>query len=469
MINRRSFINQSAGVALGFLGLHKLIGTGYGDQGYENQVTGYGELLEDAFRILDLPEGFSYQVLSREGAEMADGLLVPGKPDGMAAFRAADDNVVLVRNHELSPDQVFHGAFGLRNQLRGKIDQSKFYDPGKGVLPHLGGTTNVVYNPKTGKVVRQFLSLAGTERNCAGGPTPWGTWVTCEEPGDLTPGTFGTVGHGYNFEVPAYTQPELAAPIPLKAMGRFRHEAIAVDPKSGVVYETEDQGDGLIYRFIPREKGNLQAGGKLQALAVRGKKAFDTRNWEENGGKTVNQGDSLEVEWIDLEGIDSEENDLRQRGAEAGAAVFARGEGMWYGQGAVYFACTNGGEIGRGQIWKYTPSPFEASDHESNYPGKLELFIESTKAELLEFADNLTVAPWGDLIIAEDGPENQYLRGVAPDGRLYTLGRNRYNTSEFAGVCFAPHVPVLFVNIQTPGITLAITGPWQKFAKESVS
>lgn len=465
MLNRRSFINQTAGVTLGFLGLHHLVQKGFGEQGYENQLPGYGPLKEDPYRILDLPEGFNYHVVSREGTRMADGLLVPGKPDGMAAFRGSDNSVVLVRNHELSPDQIFHGAFGLRNQLRDRIDPSRLYDRGNGVLPHLGGTTNIVYDPSSRRVVSEFLSLAGTCRNCAGGPTPWGTWVTCEEPGELGPGEYGLVGHGYNFEVPAYSSPRLADPIPLKAMGRFRHEAVAVDPKSGIVYETEDQGDGLIYRYIPDQPGNLKAGGRLQALAVRHKPSLDTRNWKDIGGLQVEPGSVLDVEWIDLEDIDSEANDLRHRGAKSGAAVFARGEGMWYGQGHVYFACTNGGAAAKGQIWKYTPSPYEGLDHEENYPGKLELFIESPKAELLEYADNLTVAPWGDLVVAEDGSDTQYLRGVTPDGKLYTLARNRYNTSEFAGVCFAPHVPVLFVNIQTPGITLAITGPWQKFSR----
>lgn len=462
-------MNQSAGVTIGFLGLHHLVARGAGFQPYESQVPGYGDLIPDPHRILDLPEGFEYQVLSREGTRMHDNLFVPGKPDGMAAFRGPGDHIILVRNHELSPEEVFHGAFGLKNQLRNQIPAEKFYDPGKDLMPYLGGTSTVIYNPKTGRVVREFLSLAGTSRNCAGGPTPWGSWITCEEPAELGPGEFGARGHGYNFEVPATFLPELANPIPLKAMGRFRHEAVAVDPRSGIVYQTEDMGDGLIYRFIPDRPGHLQVGGKLQALMVLDRPSLDTRNWpkESGAGKLVEQGQALPVTWVDLEDIDSEKDDLRIRGHKAGAAVFARGEGMWFGQGQVYFACTNGGPIGKGQIWKYIPSPYEGTELESTFPGKLELFIESEKAELLEFADNLTVAPWGDLVLAEDGASTQYLRGVTPEGKLYALARNRYNESEFAGVCFAPHAPILFVNIQSPGITLAITGPWQKFARQS--
>lgn len=468
MLKRRSFLKQSAGVTLGFMGLHKLVQTGYSYQEYENEVQAYGELKDDPYRIIDLPPGFSYKVVSRAGVKMSDGLLVPGKPDGMAAFKGPRNSVVLVRNHELSPNQVFEGPFGLRNQLKSKIPHNKIYDPGKAELPHLGGTTNVVFDPKSGTTKREFLSLIGTDRNCAGGPTPWGTWVTCEEPASVLPGEHGARGHGYNFEVPATSRPGLVDPIPLKDMGRFRHEAIAVDPKSGIVFETEDRDDGLIYRFIPHTKGKLEKGGKLQVLAIRGKKTLDTRNWEKPAGKQVDQGQVLDVHWLDIDDIDSDKDDLRARGAEAGAAIFARGEGMWYGKGHVYFACTNGGAIQKGQIWKYTPSPYEGTALEDKFPGKLELFIESPKAEILEAADNLCVAPWGDLVIAEDGSNTQYLRGVTPSGDIYTIARNRYSNSEFAGVCFAPNHPILFVNIQTPGITLAITGPWQTFSKTVV-
>lgn len=467
MIRRRSFLKQSAGVTLGFFGLHRLIENSLGDQKYENQVPGYGLLEKDPQRIIDLPPGFSYKIVSRSGTKMHGGLFVPGKPDGMAAFHGPDGTITLVRNHELSPEQVFDGPFGLRNQLKSKVPGSKFYDIGKGAFPHLGGTTNIVYDPNSDTVVHEFLSLAGTSRNCAGGPTPWGSWVTSEEPGSLGKGQFGAKGHGYNFEVPSFSTPNLADPIPLKAMGRFRHEAVAVDPKSGIVFQTEDRDDGLIYRYIPFEKGNLSVGGKLQALCIRDKKTFDTRNWENAGGKVVAQSDVLDVSWVDMEDIDNEDDKLRVRGSEAGAAVFARGEGMWYGGGSVYFACTSGGELKNGQIWKYTPSPYEGSSLEEKFPGKLELYIESTKATLLERADNLTVAPWGDLVIAEDGPDNQFLRGVTSEGKLYTLAKNRFNNSEFAGVCFAPEHAILFVNIQTPGITLAITGPWERYAKAS--
>ena len=113
--------------------------------------------------------------------------------------------------------------------------------PGSGELPCLGGTTTLVYDTRTQTLEKHFLSLIGTIRNCAGGLTPWNTWITCEETMQKAEGTYDA-DHGYNFEVPASADIGLADPIPLKAMGRFNHEAVAVDPKTGIVYETEDRG-----------------------------------------------------------------------------------------------------------------------------------------------------------------------------------------------------------------------------------
>ena len=170
----------------------------------------------------------------------------------------------------------------------------------------------------------------------------------------------------------------------------------------------------------------------------------------------------MDVEWIDLDNIDNPNDDLRFRGFEDGAARFARGEGMWYGNDAIYFACTNGGPEKLGQIWKYVPSPVEANAKESNNPGSLELFVESMDSTIIENADNLTVAPWGDLIVCEDTEEKQDLKGVTPKGKVYNLGRNAKSNSELAGATFSPDGSTLFMNIQHSGLTLAITGPWSK-------
>ena len=107
---------------------------------------------------------------------------------------------------------------------------------------------------------------------------------------------------------------------------------------------------------------------------------LDTRNWDE---RLVMPGTPMAVDWVDLDDVEAPEDDLRYRAVELGAAVFARGEGMWYGNGAVYFACTNGGSAKRGQIWRLEPG------------GNLELFVEPNDPGLIDNADNLTVAPWG--------------------------------------------------------------------------
>ena len=163
---------------------------------------------------------------------------------------------------------------------------------------------------------------------------------------------------------------------------------------------------------------------------------------------------------MDLDDID--EDDLRFRGFDAGAARFARGEGMWYGNSAVYFACTNGGSAQKGQIWKYTPSPSEGTSRENARPGTLELFVEPNNGKIIDNADNLTVSPWGDLVVCEDSDGDNFLLGITPDGNVYKMGRNAVSESELAGATFSPDGTTLFMNIQEDGLTLAITGPWNR-------
>lgn len=422
-------------------------------------------------RYLDLPAGFSCHAISQVGEEMDDGLLVPGKHDGMAAFASERGRIVLMRNHELYAHDVMKGAFGKLNTRLRHVDRKKLYDAGHGILPCLGAVTTVVYNPRTGKVDKHYLSLAGTMRNCSGGPTPWGTWVTCEENVQCAGLTFEK-DHGYNFEVPATSVPQLTKAVPLRAMGRFNHEAIAVEPRSGVVYQTEDRKDGLFYRFIPNRKGQLAAGGRLQALRLLDQKGADTRNWPSKQSTRIPLGKVMQVTWVELDNIDSPEDDLRQRGRkERGAAQFARGEGIWCDGKAVYFACTSGGSKRKGQIWRYVPSPDEGTTREQHTPATLELFVEPEDSNLLDNCDNLTVAPWGDLIVCEDGVDcedgtkEECLIGITPKGQTYRFARNARNPSELAGATFSPDGNILFVNIQEPGITLAITGPWHKLSK----
>lgn len=464
---RRSFLTRSSMVTLAFAGLHRFAAT-------TALAESAGELdkklQSDFYGTMDLPAGFDYTLFSETGDKMDDGLLVPGKHDGMGAFAGPGGRTILIRNHECGNDTAEAGPFGSKRALLRKVPRTKLFDAGKGKKPAHGGTTTLVFNTKEQKLERHFLSLAGTIRNCAGGVTPWGTWVTCEEDvsrpneGGQTSDDPMEQDHGWNFEVTPTDKPALADPLPLKAMGRFRHEAIAVDPRSGAVYETEDRGDGLFFRFLPAQPGQLAKGGRLQALKLRDQSRADTRNWLE---QKIRVGEKLPVEWVDISNVESPDDDLRYQGHyERGAAKFARGEGCWYGHDSVFFACTNGGAKKKGQIFRYRPSPDEGKSAESRNPGTLELYIEPNDGKLVENADNLTIAPWGDLILCEDGTNPQYVVGVTPEGKIYKLAKT--TLGELAGACFSPDGSTLFVNIQTPGVTVAITGPWASLRKLAI-
>ncbi len=461
-ISRRHFFRSAAAVTMGFSGIGLLAcrhnaGGPIMETRASRTIAGYGPLVSGP--DLDLPDGFICRVIARTGEEMDGGLLVPGRPDGMAAFPGPNGTTVIVCNHELNFNDEDKSAFAGDARRLALIDASLIHDAGFDGRPCTGGTTNIVYDTKSQQKVRQFLSLAGTERNCAGGPTPWNTWLTCEET-VARAGERHALDHGYNFEVPAKAEPGPVRPFALKEMGRFNHEAVAVDPASGIVYQTEDRHDGLIYRYVPNVPGELHKGGRLQALAARGQRSLDTRNWVIP--HLVDEGEEFEVDWIDMENVESPEDDLRFRGYDAGAARFARGEGMWYGNDAVYFACTNGGHAKAGQIWRYAPSPNEGTAEEEKAPGKLRLFVEPNDRNLIDNADNLTMAPWGDAIVVEDGGGENRIVGVRPNGTLYVLGRNARSESELAGPTFSPDGSTLFLNIQHDGLTLAVTGPWER-------
>jgi hypothetical protein len=234
-------------------------------------------------------------------------------------------------------------------------------------------------------------------------------------------------------------------------MGRFRHEAVAFDIHRGYVYQTEDRDDCLFYRFTPKVKNKLHKGGKLQGLSLANYRGPDCRNWKNDDFKV---GQPHKVRWIDLDNIKSPKDDLRIRGRNKGCAVFARGEGTWFADDYVYFTCTSGGKNKLGQIWRYRHIA------NSRFEGELELFFESTNKDILNMPDNITVSPWGDLIVSEDGKGHDRLIGIKPNGKTYLLAENIYNKSEFAGAVFSPNGKILFVNIYKPTMTIAITGPW---------
>lgn len=403
--------------------------------------TGYGPLIPDPNGLLDLPRGFQYRAFSRTGEVMSNNSMVPGGHDGMAAFAGPRGTTILVRNHELSPTS------GTKvSDLNAPV-----YDP----LCKGGTTTLVIGNDR--KLIRHFPSIQGTYRNCAGGMTPWGSWITSEE-NTSTPAEDPAVSkpHGYNFEVPANATGAVN-PVPLKAMGRFNHEAVAIDPRTGIVYETEDRGDGLFYRFIPNKPTELAAGGTLQALVIKGRPGVNTSN---RSGITIPVGQTLEVEWVTIDEpdpiSDRAPTGTRFQGKAKGAATFTRGEGIWFANNELYFTATDGGPFGLGQVWRYVPG---SSTQDG---GTLTLFVESTDKAELENPDNIVISPFGDLFLCEDGDDDQFVVGVTPEGELYQFARNAINDRELAGACFSPDGQTMFVNIQTPGVTFAIWGPWSR-------
>lgn len=441
-----------------------------------------GDLSKEA--ILALPDGFSYRVLSITGQPMSDGTLVPAGHDGMAAFPGPGNTTLLVRNHEL-----------------GTTLPATYNFPASGSPRYsetaVGGTTTLQIGANR-QVLKHFVSLAGTRTNCAGGPTPWGSWISCEETFSTTTSNGATVPHGYNFEVVADVNSGIVTPVPLKAMGRFSHEAIAVDPETGYIYETEDRSDSCFYRFVSDSEidapGQLsQTSGKLYALKIKGSAAsVNTTNNPTQGGTPglIKVGQTLPVEWVLIDNVDPiAENKtgdvaagqvgVRYQAQAKGAAVFFRGEGCWYGNGLVYFVSTQAGTPapenlpsppnsgrGNGQVWAYDPAE-----------ETVKLVVEAAaNGEILDEPDNVTVTPFGDLFLCEDSSDDfQYIVGVDRKGRLYQFAQNvlfsqvtddpakqPFVGNEFAGACFSPNGRTLFVNIQTPGITFAIWGPWNR-------
>ena len=439
--NRRQFLSATS------CAFAALIASGCMTRGVSNAslVTpflGYGPLSPDANGVLDLPQGFSYRVLSSLGDAMTDGGTVPNKADGMGCIDLGNDEIVLVRNHELVPDDNAGGpiarGFGTKN---GEI------------VP--GGTTNIVLDARTLEVKRQFRTLGGTIRNCSGGVTPWGSWLTCEEAPTGPGQRYGeglAVNHGWVFEVPGNAT-GLVDPVPLRAMGRFNHEAACVDPQTGFVYMTEDRNDGVLYRFLPITPSRLADGGRLQAMVIDG--LADTRNWPDSGTGAMPMNHSYPVRWIDLDDVEAPAEDLRSRAAAQGASLIARGEGIHMGTDDLFFCSTSGGAKKLGQIFRLVPGRGAGSD-------RVELFFESESEDQFNYGDNLCVAPNGHLIVCEDqytDVVDNHLRGITPEGRPYDFAKLTMQT-ELAGGCFSPDGKWLFVNAYAPTKTLAITGPW---------
>jgi secreted PhoX family phosphatase len=420
---------------------------------------------------LALPTGFTYHTFGAFGSAMTDGFITPPIHDGMAAFDGGNGTIRIVRNHELGEGNDIPAGTVIG-------DPETAYD-----TRAPGGTTTLVLDASTGELLSDWISLNGTDTNCAGMPTPWGTWLTCEE-------TVAGVdsgrrkAHGYVFEVDASADAPVKSK-PYKGMGRFLHEAGAVDPATGVVYMTEDEGPDGFYRYLPKDPGNLGAGGTLQMLAIKGKPGYSTVV-----GQTV--GDVLVATWVTIDDPDpsnaeDDASNVFRQGRAKGGAKFLGGEGCTYRDGGVVFGSSDGGDKGLGQVFQYTPT---TNVGKKNEEGELVLLYESTRREDLDGPDNMTTSPGGAIVIAEDGNlNNNCVRALLPDGSLITIAENLVAVqrhfleasgklydptvpddgpsagdglgySEFAGPTFSPDGHWLFVNIQVPGITCAITGPW---------
>jgi uncharacterized protein len=382
-------------------------------------------LRADPEGLLDLAPGFSYRVIDREYSSMDDGYRVPALPDGMACFAGPAGSLVLMRNHE-----VF--ATSLLGPLRlGQKQPPEAYDS----RCH-GGVTRVVVDATTFERRSSNLVLTGTLRNCAGGPSPWG-WLSCEETVDE--------GHGYVFLCSTEAS-QVQKPHKLPGYGRFKHEAACVDPRTLIAYLTEDRGDSCLYRFVPDDP-RAPFVGRLQALRVQGRPGFDT-------GSAARIGERLVVEWVDVPEPDPKDDTVRIQAQERGAAIFRRGEGVWFHDGTVYVCSTSGGPASAGQVFRLIPGQ----------PDTLELVTQSTDRAVLDCPDNITVAPFGDVVMAEDGGGDQFIRGLTSDGQLYDIARNAASSGEICGVCFSPDGRALFANLQREGVTLAITGPFAELS-----
>ena len=390
--------------------------------------------------MLALPEGFSYRAVSITGQPMSDGKLVPGDHDGMAAFDGPSASTILVRNHEITPTEVKFG------NPRG-VDVDPALKWGRAAR---GGTSTLVIDQQ-GRLVRHFGSVGGTANNCAGGATPWRSWLTCEETFSVSgSGTPDQKKHGYVYEVPADAQGAVQA-LAIPAMGRFSHEATATDPDSGYVYETEDRNDSCFYRYKPAQYGSLHApGGVLEAMVIDGMPRVNTKA----GFSNIRVGDRLPVTWVEIQNPDPASDTVRAEAQNKAAAIFYRGEGMWYGNGLIYFVSTGDGSAASahwGQVWAYDPRSQTVA-----------LVVQSPGMGVLDAPDNITVGPDGRLYLYEDGGGEQFVVQVNEAGELSQVLRNVLNDSEFCGGCFSHDGRFMFVNIQTPGITLVVAGPWRK-------
>ncbi|MDH6227562.1 alkaline phosphatase PhoX [Streptomyces sp. MJP52] len=465
-LTRRDFARESArtgaGIALaGSVGVfasapHALAAEDIVTPDGEAVGPGYGPLLPDPDGLLALPAGFSYRVLTRAGeTRLESGEPTPSRHDGTAAFDGGRGTVLLVNNHELGgPRSRWEHPVPLAGGL--------VYDPAAA-----GGCT--VVEVRADGHVTEWVGIAGTATNCAGGSTPWGTWLTCEETEDKAGQNGMTKDHGYVFEVDPLDERANLDPKPVKALGRYAHEAVVVDPGRGHLYLTEDASgpNGLFYRWTPPE-GFRHGRGRLAALpddagTLQAPRCFDSAGrFVDDLSRATRIGTVYGVDWVGVPDRDARTVPVRR---QFGASEITRArklEGMWWGDGGAYLVSSfaraeSPGNAHDGAVWFYDPKRRTLTlkvligvnpdpEAEGGYDGP----------------DNITVSPYGGLVVAEDGEGLSHLFGATDSGRTYPIARNELNDSEFAGVTFSPDGRTLYACIQNPGILLAITGPWKR-------
>ena len=482
-VSRRLFVGGSAAAGLGFVfsGSGSLAAFARPGATGTRTATGYGPLVADPDGILALPEGFSYKVVAQSGKTPTVDGPHPTDPDGMGVFPGGDGGSVLVTNHEIAGNEVRPPEWmppPVWKLFSVPYVTGVTYDPGAG-----GGTSTIIVDAD-GNRVTEYTSLAGTDNNCAGGITPWGTWLTCEETERKAGARVGSMtrqkDHGYVFEVdPESRVANIGkSPVPLKFLGRYSHEAVAVAPGTSEIYLTEDAADpnGLYYRWTPpdgftpgkdalRELALSPGGstaGRLQAMSCyRGSQHI------EDLSEATRVGTRYKVEWVDVPDRDAPNAPTFSTRKQFTADQITRSrklEGQWWADGGAFFvssfARTSDGSVHPhdGQVWFYDP--------ESESVTLKTIFGVNTEPDAdngnFDGPDNITVSPHGGLILAEDGEGIQHLVGVTSQGKAYPLARNEYNDSEFCGPAFSADGSTLFVNIQSPGFTLAITGPWER-------
>ncbi len=417
---------------------------------------GYGPLVPDPAGLLALPAGFSYRIVAESGRTvLASGEPTPSDPDGTACFPARH-GFTLVNNHEIDGGE----PFGVP-QLKGLT-----FDPGA-----YGGATTIDVDHR-GRRLREYVSLAGTHNNCAGGVTPWGTWLTCEETEQRAEGPFAH-DHGWVFEVDPFDAGANAAPVPLKFLGRYAHEAVAVDPRTGAIYLTEDARtpNGLFFRWLPPQ-GYRGGRGALRGLALS--KGGDTagrlqalRAWRDGVpvgdlSEAATPGTVFPVTWVDVPDRLATDTSVRRQFADGQVTRAHKLEGQWWGDGGAYFVSSyarfDDGAAAEhdGQVWFHDPrrQTIELKTVFGVNP--------DPKAEgRYDGPDNITVSPYGGVILAEDGAGLSHLVGVNGRGHTYPLARNETGEGEFAGPVFSQDGRILFAAIQSPGLVFAITGPWR--------